>query len=78
MLTLSKYSWPPSLRALYPVSTANQKHSEKDSRKFQKAKLEFATLQKATVLFIQHLHCIYNYLRSIDIVLGIRSNLEMI
>ena len=47
---------------------------KKISRKFQEVKLEFATYWH---LFTQHLHCIYNYLHSIYIVLGI-NNLEMI
>ena len=48
---------------------------EKNCRKFQKAKLEFAMHWQ---LFTSHLHCIYNYLHSIYILLGILSNLEMI
>ena len=51
------------------------KKKKKNSRKFQKAKLEFATHWQ---LFTYHLHCISNYLHSIYIVRGIISNLEMI
>ena len=42
---------------------------------FQKAKREFAECWQ---LFTWHLHCIYNYLHSIYVVLSIISNLEMI
>ena len=47
----------------------------KNSRKFQKAQLDFATHQQ---LFTQHLHCIYNYFHNIYIVSGTVSNLERI
>ena len=46
-----------------------------NSRKFPKAKLEFAICQQ---LFTSHLYCIYNYWHGIYIVLGVISNLEMI
>ena len=52
-----------------------KKYLEKNCRKFQKAKLEFAMHWQ---LFTSHLHRIYNYLHSIYILLGIISNLEMI
>ena len=42
---------------------------------FQKAKLEFVKHQQ---LLTHHLHCIYNYLHSIYILLGIISNIEMV
>ena len=48
---------------------------KKNSRKFQKAKLEFVAHRQ---LFTQHLHQVYNYLHSIYLVLGIESNLETI
>ena len=68
---------PPYLRVLHPriQPTTDQKYSEKNSRKFQKAKLEFAVHWQ---LFTQHLHCIYSYLHIICFVLGITSNPEMI
>ena len=39
-----------------------------------------AAFQKADLEFVmhKHLHCIYSYLHSVYIVLGIVSNLEMI
>ena len=43
------------------------------SRTFQKAKLNFVLLAAIT----WHLHCIYKYLHSIYMVLGIISSLEM-
>ena len=52
--------------------TTDQQYLGKNSRKFQKAKLEFATCWQ---LFPSHLYCIYNYLHSIYIVLGIVSNI---
>ena len=53
-----------NLQVLYPwiQPTTNWKYSKKNFRKFQKAKLEFAS----------------NYLHSIYILLGIISYLEMI
>lgn len=48
---------------------------KKKSRNFQKAKLKFEVHWQ---LFTLHLHCIYNYLCRICIVLGIVSNIEMI
>ena len=47
---------------------------KKNSRKFPKAKLEFATCRQ---LLTYNLHCIYKYIHSIDIVLGIINNLKM-
>ena len=47
----------------------------KNSRKFPKAKFEFTVLWQ---LLTYHLHCIYKYLHSICIVLGIIKNLEII
>ena len=41
----------------------------------KKAKLEFSRYHQVFTLL---LHCIYNYLHSTEIVLGIISNLEMI
>ena len=52
--------------------TTDQQYLGKNSTKFQKAKLEFATCWQ---LFPSHLYCIYNYLHSIYIVLGIVSNI---
>ena len=48
---------------------------KKNSRKFPKAKLEFATCRQ---ILTYNLHCIYKYTPSIDIVLGIINNLKMI
>ena len=48
---------------------------KKISRKFPKAKLEFATCRQ---ILTYNLHCIYKYTHSIDIVLGIINNLKMI
>ena len=48
---------------------------KKNSRKFQNGKLKFVAHQQ---LFAWYLHCIYSYLNTIYIVLGIISNLEMI
>ena len=47
----------------------------KNSIKFPKAKFEFTVLWQ---LLTYHLHCIYKYLHSICIVLGIIKNLEII
>ena len=48
---------------------------ERNSRKFQKAKLEFAPPWQQ---FTHHLHYIYNCLHNIYTVLDIRSKLETI
>ena len=66
------FSWIPHPR-IQPIT--DLKYSQKNSRKFQKAKLEFTAHWQ---LFTWHLHYIYNYLHIIYIVLGIISNLEMI
>ena len=74
----SKYSRPSlylQVLHLQIQPTIDQKYSKKKSRKFQKAKLEFAAHWQ---LFTWHSHCIYNYLHSIYIVLSIISNLEII
>lgn len=47
----------------------------KNSRKFHKAKREFARFQQ---LFTCHLHCIYSNLHGIPVVLGIVSIVEMV
>ena len=47
---------------------------KKKSRKFPKAKLEFAIHGQ---LFTWHSHCIFNYLQSIYIVLSIISDLDL-
>ena len=60
---------------LWVQSTPDQNTCKKNYREFQKTKLEFAMHQQ---LFTQHLHCIHNHLHSICILLGIKSNLEMI
>ena len=56
-------------------STDQKYFGRKKSRNFQRAKVEFAMHWQ---LLTYNLHCIYNYLHSIYIVLGIMSNLEMI
>ena len=48
---------------------------KKKIQKVPKCKLEFALHRQ---LFTWHLHCIYNYLHSIYIVLSIASNLKVI
>ena len=48
---------------------------KKNARKFQKAKLEFARHMQ---LLTENVHCIYSYIHSTDIILGIITNLEMI
>ena len=63
---------PSMVMHLQIQPTTDQQYFGENSRKFQKAKLEFATCWQ---LFPLHLYCIYNYLHSIYIVLGIVSNI---
>ena len=69
LLVLSfMYSQPPFRQVphLWIQPTLDHKYArKKNSRKFQKAKLEFATHRQ---LFIKCLHCTYNYLLSFYIV----------
>ena len=71
---------PPSVSAgstTTDSTTTDQKYSKKEKKfpECSKKQNKFATHWQ---LFTKHLHCIYDYLRSIYIVLGIISNLEMI
>ena len=68
---------PPYPRLLHPRFNQPWIESirEKNSRNFQKGKLEFAVCRP---LFTLHLHYICNYLHNTYIVLGSISNLEMI
>ena len=52
----------------------NMVKKKKKIQKVPKCKLEFALHRQ---LFTWHLHCIYNYLHSIYIVLSIASNLKV-
>ena len=50
-----------------------------DQKYLKKNKIpESSTKQNLNLPFTEHLHCIYNYLQIIYIILGIISNLETI
>ena len=67
--------WPSVSASTDPTNHRSKIFEKEFQRVPQKAKPEFAT-RPATIY--PHLHCIYNYLHSIYIVLGIISNLERI
>lgn len=57
--------------------TAHQKYLRKKFQKVPKGKFEFE-FASHWQLFTNNLRCIYNFFRSIYIILGIIGNLEMI
>ena len=66
-----KYCWPSmsaGSTSMDSMSCGLKIVRKNNSRKFQKAKIEYAAHWQ---LFTQHLLCIYNYLHDIYIVLGI-------
>ena len=79
-----QYTWLNPVKAINPLypqvphpwvqPTSDGKESKINSNGFWKAKIEFTSGPVTT----WHLHCIYTYLHSIYIVLGIVCNLKMI